>query len=312
MLRDVVDLLVCPHCGSDLDLDETDETDAAEAPDPGGAALVCDRGHAFDVARQGYVNLAGSATPVGDTPEMVAARAAFLDAGHFAPLLAAVAAHAARDAERRGGGGVVLDVGAGTGHYLAAALDAAAEHDPGVRGVAVDAAKPAVRRAARAHPRAGAVLADTWAGLPLRTGSVSTALCVFAPRGAAHLHRVLDPAGQLVVLTPTPRHLHELVAALGLLSVDERKPQRLEATLGRRFVRGRHAVVETAMSLDHEAVAALVGMGPSAHHTSAAERARRIAALPEPCAVTASVQVSVHRPTPAAPPGPPAQPSTAR
>lgn len=293
MLADVADLLTCPHCGADLELDD---------PADGGAALLCERGHTFDVARQGYVNLAattaGSAAPVGDTAEMVTARAAFLDAGHFRPFVDAVAAHAARGAHEGPRPGVLLDVGAGTGHYLAAALDAAAADDPDVRGVALDSAKPAVRRAARCHARAGAVLADTWAGLPLRTGSVTTAMTVFAPRGAEHLHRVLDPSGRLVVLTPTPRHLHELVATLGLLHVDERKPQRLAATLGSRFVRGRHAVVEHTMALDHAAVTALVGMGPSAFHGGGAERAAAVAALPEPCVVTASAQVSVYRPVP--------------
>lgn len=303
MLPDVVDLLACPVCGGDLELDPGGAADPGERPGP--ATLVCDRGHGFDVARQGYVHLAGQAAVAGDSAEMVAARAAFLDTGHFDPFLAAVAAHAERAAERVRPG-VLLDVGAGTGHYLAAALDRVLAVDPDARGVAVDVAKPAVRRAARAHPRAGAVLADTWAGLPLRTGSVSVAMTVFAPRGAEHLHRVLHPDGVLVVLTPTPRHLHELVDVLGLLHVDERKPQRLAATLGRQFARGRHAVVEHTMTLSRADVAALVDMGPSARH-GAAERARAVAALPEPVVVTASAQVSAYRPLP----GGPAQPSTA-
>ena len=299
------DLLACPVCGRDLDLLDPEPDEPR-----GGRSLVCERGHSFDVARQGYVNLAGPSAAGGDTAEMVAARAAFLDAGHYAPFLDAVAGHAERAAERAGHG-VVVDVGAGTGHYLAAALRRASALDPDVRGIAVDTSKPALRRAASAHPRAGAVLADTWAGLPLRAGAATLAMTVFAPRGPEHLHRVLDPAGQLVVLTPTPRHLHELVSALDLLRVDDRKPQRLAATLGAHFVRGRHSVVEFTMALDHPAVTALVGMGPSAWH-SGSERARRIAALPEPCVVTAAAQVSVYRPVPAASSPGPSSPGPSR
>ncbi|HLI35952.1 MAG TPA: methyltransferase type 11, partial [Streptosporangiaceae bacterium] len=64
-------------------------------------ALRCGRGHSFDIARQGYVNLMpGGARPgTADTAGMVAAREAFLAAGHYAPLariVAGLAAHAVR------------------------------------------------------------------------------------------------------------------------------------------------------------------------------------------------------------------------
>jgi 23S rRNA (guanine745-N1)-methyltransferase len=58
------------------------------------------------------------------------------------------------------GPGLVVDVGAGTGHHLAAVLDALTAH----HGVALDVAKAAARRAARAHPRAAAVVCDVWRG----------------------------------------------------------------------------------------------------------------------------------------------------
>ena len=47
--------------------------------------MRCASGHGFDVARQGYVNLlSGKASVDGDSADMVAARAAVLDAGHYA------------------------------------------------------------------------------------------------------------------------------------------------------------------------------------------------------------------------------------
>src|SRR4051812_15848265 len=70
MLADVMPYLRCPLCGQALaELDAT---------------LRCPRGHSFDQARQGYVQLtAGPVAHTGDTGEMVAARAAFLAAGHY-------------------------------------------------------------------------------------------------------------------------------------------------------------------------------------------------------------------------------------
>ena len=69
--------ILCPTCGAALTL--------------GARQWSCPKGHSFDVARQGYVNL----LPVtqkrslhpGDTREQVAARRAFLEAGFYTCLL---------------------------------------------------------------------------------------------------------------------------------------------------------------------------------------------------------------------------------
>src|SRR2546430_8546360 len=132
MLADVLPYLWCPICR--LELVELD------------AAVRCPRGHSFDRAKQGYVHL--TATPVahtGDSAQMVDARAGFLAAGHYDFIARALA-----DAVP-GTDGLVVDVGAGTGYHLSAVLDA---HTDAV-GLAVDVSKPALRRAARAHPRVG-------------------------------------------------------------------------------------------------------------------------------------------------------------
>src|SRR4051812_45643772 len=151
--------LRCPHCAAPL------------APRAG--TLTCARGHVFDVARHGYVALSPPRGKVaeGDSAAMVAARAAFLDAGHYGPITRAVvaaarAAVAPRDAVAVGGG-LAVDLGAGTGHHLAALLDAFAPW----RGLALDASRFALRRAARAHPRIAAVVCDVWRELPLQDGA---------------------------------------------------------------------------------------------------------------------------------------------
>jgi len=275
VLDDVVALLACPHCGQRLTQKET--------------ALQCANQHSFDIARQGYVSLlTGSGhAAVGDTAAMVAARRCFLDAGHYTPLMEALAA------QWGPGPASVLDVGAGTGHYLAAAL----KQSPQAVGIAVDASKAAARRAAHAHPRAGSVLADTWQQLPIQDGCIDVALTVFAPRRAAELHRVLRSDGASLVLTPTMRHLQELVGPLQLVHVDERKPQRLAQTMSGYFAQTSVIELEFAMSLAHHDLDALVGMGPSAWHASAGVRATRIAALPDPVTVTASVVLAEYRPS---------------
>ncbi|MBO0892362.1 MAG: rRNA (guanine-N1)-methyltransferase, partial [Acidothermales bacterium] len=176
--------------------------------------------------------------------------------------------------------------------HLGRVLDAV----PGRVGLALDVSKYAVRRAARAHGRIGAVVADVWRPLPVADAVASVVLDVFAPRNAAEFRRILVPGGALVVVTPTSRHLAELVPRLGLLTVDERKDERLAGTLGAHFTAAGSHPHEQALCLDRSDVLALASMGPSAWHVPPEELAGRVADLPEPTPVTVSVTVTVHRP----------------
>ena len=225
---------------------------------------------------------------------MVEARDAFLRAGHFRPLSGALAEEA-RAAAATGGGvdalaaaRAVVDLGAGTGHHLAAVLDAL----PDRNGIALDAAPAALRRAARSHPRAAAVGADAWKPLPLRDEIATIVLSVFAPRNASEIARILAPGGALLAVTPTTRHLHELVGPLGLLSVPDDKEDRLDAQLASRFELADRRPIEHAMFLTGDESAQIVRMGPSAWHVDEQSVSERLAALPDPLAVTASMTLS--------------------
>ncbi|WP_051179348.1 putative RNA methyltransferase [Nocardia concava] len=187
-------------------------------------------------------------------------------------------------------GPAVVEIGAGTGYYLAAVLDAVL----GARGIALDVSKAAARRAARAHPRAGSVMADAWRGLPIRDAAARVVVCVFAPRNADEVARVLGSGGWFIVVTPTPKHLGELIGPLGMVSVDAGKQDRLAGALGERFELMGRELVEYPMALNRADVAHVVGMGPSAFHAGD-ERVERIEALPDPMTVTASVVVATYR-----------------
>jgi 23S rRNA (guanine745-N1)-methyltransferase len=272
-LDDVLPLLRCPHCEASLRREAT--------------AVRCAQGHASDVARQGYLSLfagAGSAH-TGDTAEMVAARERFLAAGHFEPLAEAlaeeagavaesadtVAERAGATAERPHGAPLVVELGAGPGWYLTRVLDRL----PDALGLALDVSKPALRRAARAHPRLAAVGADVWGPLPLRDRVAAVVISVFAPRSSPEIDRILVPGGEAIVVTPTAEHLQELREPLGLLAIGERKPE------GRRLT--------WTLTLDRAAARDAAAMGPSAFHISPAELDRRVEALPETTTVTAAV-----------------------
>ena len=65
----------------------------------------------------------------------------------------------------------------------------------------------------------------------MRDGVAAVVLSVFAPRNGEEMARILAPGGALVAVTPTTRHLYELVGPLGLLSVPDDKEDRLDAQL---------------------------------------------------------------------------------
>jgi 23S rRNA (guanine745-N1)-methyltransferase len=269
MLAEIRALLRCPLCTGEL------------SPVDGG--VRCPRGHTFDQARQGYLNLLTGRAPAGaETPSMIEARAELLDSGHFAFVRDAVTALAASTPQPPG---LIVDAGAGTGYYLAAVLDVLADH----LGLALDVAKAAVRRAARAHPRAGAAVCDVWRGLPLADGCAGLILNIFAPRNAEEFRRVLRPGGAVIVVTPDPDHLHELASSLGLIGIDPEKDRRLDETLGRTLTLDHEATHGTTLRLDRATAGLLVAMGPSAWHLEPSVLASRLAALPDPVDVTARV-----------------------
>jgi 23S rRNA (guanine745-N1)-methyltransferase len=257
----------------------------------GGDQVTCGRGHSFNIARQGYVSLtSGRGGPgTGDSAAMVLARVRFLGAGHYRPVADALSALAARclaTRADRGGPGLVLDLAGGTGYYLALVLDALDAR----LGACVDLSAPALRRAARAHPRAAALGADAWQHLPLADGSAALVLSVFGPRNPAEIRRVLAPDGTLLVATPGPDHLMEVRQSLGLIGIDERKTARLADAYG-DYARTAVTAVRYQLRLGHADLTDLVAMGPSARHVGADALAARVAALPAAVTVTVDVEV---------------------
>lgn len=280
MLDDALRYLVCPVCGASLH----------HLPDAAGS-LVCESGHSFDIARQGYVSLlAGSAhTDTADTAQMVDARDRFLSAGHFRPVSDAVvetvlSSILASGVEDR----LVVEVGAGTGHYLARVLEAL----PDAVGVALDVSKHALRRAARLD-RVAAIAADVWRPLPLADGCADVLLDVFAPRNPSEFARILAPHGVLVTVTPAPEHLSELRAIFNLMEVEADKLEALRERLAPEFRLESTRAVRASMTLTPHEVALVVGMGPNAFHLAPEAVSALVEQLPPSSDVTLAVDVSV-------------------
>jgi 23S rRNA (guanine745-N1)-methyltransferase len=185
-------MLLCPVRGCHLHLTREDRR------------VVCPRGHSFDIAKSGYINLLQpqdrrSRRP-GDSAEAVAARRRLHDSGVTEPLIEAISALVAPTP-----GDVVLDEGCGEGFFLGRL---ASEH--GFAGHGIDISIPAVDAAARRYPGCEWIVGNADRFVPYADGTFSLALSVTARMNAGELRRVLASGGRLMVAVPAPEDLVEL------------------------------------------------------------------------------------------------------
>ncbi len=306
---------MCPLCAGSFGVD------CAATPKP--TALVCDSGHSFDIAKQGYVNfLTGSGTRfVADSAAMAAARDEFLAAGHYLPLAQALATTVLALCTDDGGS-LVVDAGTGTGYYLHQLHRAAAHRAAALRtsalpttalpttaagqaqqptgaapaSIGLDISKFALRRAARLNPETVNVVWDVWQPLPIAAGTADVVVVVFAPRNPAEFARILTGRGALVVATPLPGHLAEIAAVAGLLSMQEDKHGALQASVAPHFAAGGFTDIAHQMSLSRADVFRIALMGPAGHHLDPAQLRDRVAALPQRTEVSARFRISTFHP----------------
>jgi 23S rRNA (guanine745-N1)-methyltransferase len=169
--------------------------------------LFCPRGHSFDVARSGYINLLQpqdrrSKQP-GDTAAAIAGRRRLHDGGVTEPLLHAIAEMVAASP-----GDAVLDAGCGEGFYLGTLA-----RETGFDAHGVDISIPAVDAAARRYPGCQWTVANADRFLPYADRSFSIVLSITARMNAGEFRRVLRDDGRLVVALPAPEDLVELRGA---------------------------------------------------------------------------------------------------
>jgi 23S rRNA (guanine745-N1)-methyltransferase len=191
----VTNVLVCPVRNCRLPLARLDRR------------VACERGHSFDIARSGYINLLQpqdrrSARP-GDSSAVVAARRRLHDLGVTKPLLDAVTETLALSSSD-----LVLDAGCGDGFYLATLA-----HDIGFTGHGVDISVPAIDAAARRYPECEWIVANADRFIPYADRSFSALISITARMNPGEFRRVLREDGRLLVGLPAPDDLIELRGA---------------------------------------------------------------------------------------------------
>jgi len=187
-------------------------------------AYFCPSGHAFDIARSGYVNLLQpqdrrSSKP-GDSKAAVEARAALERASVGSAVIAAVIEKVPAGLPA---GAVVVDLGSGTGEMLGRLCA-----DRQIAGVGLDLSVAAVDFAARRFPTQTWVVANADRRLPLQDACLDVVLSIHGRRNPPECARALKSDGLLVVALPASDDLMELRTFLQGRSVER---DRVEAML---------------------------------------------------------------------------------
>ena len=263
--------LICPICGEVLAKEDR--------------RWLCPKGHSFDIARQGHVNLLPvqqkhSRNP-GDTREQVISRRSFLESGCYGPIVEKLI----ETAQKYGVSGEILDVGCGEGYYssrLAASL--------GAKLTGLDISKEAVRFAAGQYKNA-LWLCATASHIPVGNRSADLLTSLFALTLPEEFHRVLKPQGLFFQVLAAQDHL------LGLKGIiyDELKFKEKDSVPelpGFELVES--IPIRFSFTVEGELVQALFSMTPHVYRIGKAG-AQRLAAT-QKLTDTASCVLNVYRP----------------
>lgn len=177
-------MLVCPICYMPLERKEH--------------TWECSHHHSFDIAKQGYVNLSlKQKKHQGDNKEMVKARTAFLEQGHYAflkdQLVKIIRSYHLE---------TIVDTGCGQGYYTSAFSSVSQ-----VWGI--DLSKDAIQYAAK-KDKLGHYLVASIFSMPFESNCCDGVLSIFVPYASAEIQRILKPQGIWITVGPGPHHCWEL------------------------------------------------------------------------------------------------------
>ena len=193
-------ILQCPNCQTELSKEAN--------------SFSCLKGHHFDVAKEGYVNLLlanqkQTANP-GDNAMMINARESFLMEGYYDFIITIIDNYFYDKIEalKRSNEIIeVLDLGSGSGYYTRSLLKAHSS----INKTGIDISKIGIAKAAK-KDKASNYVVGSINKLPIKTNSVNLALNIFSPLHFLELARVLKQESYLIKVIPGSEHMIEIAS----------------------------------------------------------------------------------------------------
>lgn len=234
-------MLICPVCGQKLE--------AATG------SLRCQKGHCFDIAKEGYVNLLRTSKNgdlMGDDKFSARSRRDFLDKGYY-QVLQQELCRMFQDAR-----GNLLDICCGEGYYTSAI-----GKNTNLSVYGFDISREMVRLAAKRG--SGTYFVANMASIPVADGSMDYCIHLFAPFNETAFSRTLRSGGRLFTVVPGRYHLWGLKQAL--YDTPYENDEKLPATETLQLV-STHKVSAEVTLRSAEDIQAVFRMTPYYFHTS--------------------------------------------
>ena len=240
-------MLICPVCAKPLAF--SDHT------------ARCEKGHSFDIAKEGYVNLlrsSKSGDKIGDDKFSARSRRDFLNKGYYAPLKDALCVIFS-DKQ-----GKLLDICCGEGYYTSALGE-----NPNLEVYGFDIAREMVRLAAKRGR--GTYFVANMASIPVEDETFDYAVHLFAPFNEMEFARILKPGGSFFTVVPGKDHLFGLKQAI--YDTPYHNDEKLPDTTLLQLADIRKVIANITLQCSED-IESVFRMTPYYFHTSDADRGK--------------------------------------
>jgi 23S rRNA (guanine745-N1)-methyltransferase len=256
--------MTCPICHNPLALSNNQ--------------VRCSNNHSFDLAKQGYVNLAPNHQETHYNKDLFESRyrimaEALLYDGIYDDMLTLLTAQGIQLSN--GHPANIIDLGTGEGTHLHHFVDAwgkrtgTAEEELAVNALGLDLAKDGILVAAKHYTNALWMVADL-SQIPLKDASIDGALTILSPSNYPELQRVMKENAWFIKVIPGPhylRELREIVIADEADRLQDPAPSTEKFRAAFRNVASAH--FERVVPLNPEQMADLIKMTPLMWHADA-------------------------------------------
>ena len=269
-------MLACPVCQQALMLDQK--------------TYRCPANHCFDMAKQGYTNLLlaqhKKSKDPGDNKDMVLARQAYLQAGHYQPILDGVISMLPSQPIEQ-----LMDCGCGEGWYTRGLAQAIANQQSTAPQVyALDISRPAIQAAAKPKQANLHWLVASITRPPIQLNSLDLITVIFCRDDFVAWRPLLKEGGVIISVNPGQDHLQELRQMIYREPKAHDENAQLNRIDGELWQMETHRVKQV-ITLDQQALQNLLLMTP--YYWSASEEVKQM--LSEKTSMDLTIDVLVRR-----------------